>query len=140
MASLSALRTDGTVCKSGRQTAGIRRAGAPSAGRIGATLTAEVEVPPPRAAKCECTSQTLAHRIMVPPATTSRMMPQSHQSFLSPDLRIACITVGQMSGSGGRRRAMGWRRVDFPDASHDIAVALTLPWSTPTRAQVFSFP
>ena len=135
------LRIDGTAPHAQNRPAKRRHqaaAGAPSAGRIGATLTAEVEVPPPRAAKCECTSQTLAHRMMVPPATTSRMIPQSHQSFLSPDLLIACITVGQMSGSGGWRRAVGWQQVDFPDGSHDIAVALTLPWSPPTCAQVFS--
>jgi hypothetical protein len=135
------LRIDGTAPHAQNRPAKRRHqaaAGAPSAGRIGATLTAEVEVPPPRAAKCECTSQTLAHRMMVPPATTSRMIPQSHQSFLSPDLRIACITVGQMSGSGSWRRAVGWQQVDFPDGSHDIAVALTLPWSPPTCAQVFS--
>jgi hypothetical protein len=72
---------------------------APSDARIGATLTAEVVVPL-CAAKCECTSQTLAQRMMLPPATTSRMIPQSHQSFLSPDLLIACITVRRMRGSG----------------------------------------
>jgi len=113
-------------------------AGGPSACRIaGATPTAEVETPP-AAAKCECTSHTLAHRTMVPPATTSRMIPQSHQSFLSPNLLIACITALQMCGSGDLpESSTWWRRVDFPHGSHDIAVALTLPWVEREPAQVF---
>jgi hypothetical protein len=119
------LRIDGTAPHAQNRPAKRRHqaaAGAPSAGRIGATLTAEVEVPPPRAAKCECTSQTLAHRMMVPPATTSRMIPQSHQSFLSPDLRIACITVGQMSGSGAGGEPWGGSKLI------SLTVVTILPW------------
>jgi hypothetical protein len=83
--------------------------GGPSAPRSGrAAPTAEV-VAPPGAAWWECTSQTLAHRIMVPPATTSKMIPQSHQSFLSPNGLIASITARQMCGSGDQR-ASGTRR------------------------------
>jgi hypothetical protein len=104
----------------------------------GAPTTAEVEVPR-GAAVWECTSQTLAHRRMVPPATTSRMTPQSHQSFLSPNLLIACITARRMCGSGGLAASSAARRVDFPHGSADIAVALTLPRSIPARAQVFFF-
>jgi hypothetical protein len=90
---------------------------------IAGATTADLEALP-GVTKWECTSQTLAHRIILPPATTSRMIPQSHQSFRSPSLLIACITARQMCGSGAWRQR---RRVDFPPGSNDIAVALTLP-------------
>src|SRR5215468_3744704 len=109
-----------------------------AAALAGTALTAEVEAPL-GVAKCACTSQTLAHSMMVPPATTNRMIPQSHQSFLSRSFLIVCITARWMCGSAlWRPAACGWR-VDFPHASHDIAVALTLPWSTPALRAGFVF-
>jgi hypothetical protein len=52
----------------------------------------------------ECASQTLAHSRMVPPATTSKITPQSHQSFLSPNLLIANKTAVESRGSAANGR------------------------------------
>ena len=84
----------------------------------------------------ECASQTLAHSRMVPPATTNKITPQSHQSFLSPNLLIANKTALESGGSAAKRPGATWaRRVDFLRQSADIAGACPL-----ARAQVIRFP